>query len=81
MKVLADFPKEVEDAANERAPYKMCNYIHALAESVHRFYTECRIFDPHDLDVSASRLALSLAAKIVLKSALELVGVDAKEKM
>ena len=81
LKVLVDFPKEVEDAANERAPYKMCNYIHSLAESIHRFYTECRIFDQHNLDVTSSRLALSLAAKIVLKNALELVGVDAKEKM
>ncbi len=81
LKILSDFPKEVMDASTERAPYKMTNYIHSLAESIHRFYTECRIYNPDDIKTSSSRLALAKASKIVMKNALMLVGVDAKEIM
>lgn len=81
LKILSDFPKEVMDASTERAPYKMTNYIHSLAESIHRFYTECRIYNPDDIKTSSSRLSLAKASKIVMKNALMLVGVDAKEIM
>ena len=77
LKHLAGFSKIVEDAAKEKAPYKITNYIHALAELVHAFYTECRVVDRDNLELSGSRLALVKASKIVLKNALTLVGVSA----
>lgn len=81
LKHLNGFSSVVEDAAKERAPYKITNYIHELAECVHHFYTECRVIDTEHLDVSGSRLALCLASKQVLKNALSLIGVSAPEKM
>lgn len=81
LKNLSVFPNVVLDAAKERAPYKITNYIHNLAESIHHFYTECRVIDTERLDVSASRLALCKASKQVLKNALSLVGVSAPIKM
>ena len=77
LKHLADFGKTINDAAKEKAPYKIVNYIHALAESVHVFYNECRVIDKENLDISASRLALVKASQIVLKNALNLIGVSA----
>jgi arginyl-tRNA synthetase len=81
LKKLFEFQTVVEDAAKERAPYKITNYIHDLAESIHHFYTECRVIDFENPDVSGSRLALCLASKQVLKNALNLVGVSAPLKM
>lgn len=81
LKHLAAFPTAVLEAAKERAPYKITNYIHDLAECIHHFYTECRVIDTEHIDVSMSRLALCLASKQVLKNALDLVGVSAPEKM
>ena len=77
LKHLADFGKTINDAAKEKAPYKIVNYIHSLAESVHVFYNECRVIDKENLDITASRLALVKASQIVLKNALNLIGVSA----
>ena len=81
LKHLSNFPLVVENAANERTPYKITNYIHDLAELVHSFYTECRVINRDQLEVSASRLALCKASKQVMKNALALVGVSAPEHM
>ena len=77
LKHLADFNNVVNDAAKDKAPYKITNYIHALAELVHVFYNECRVIDQNNLELSGSRLALVKASKIVLKNALSLIGVSA----
>ena len=77
LKHLADFSKVVNDAAKEKAPYKIANYIHALAELVHVFYNECRVIDRENLELSGSRLALVKASQIVVKNALALIGVSA----
>ena len=77
IKGLADFPNIVNDAAKEKAPYKIANYIHAIAELVHAFYNECRVIDRDNLEISGSRLALVKASKIVVKNALTLLGVSA----
>ena len=81
LKHLANFPNVVNDAAKERAPYKITNYIHDLAGLIHEFYTECRVIDRDNIDVSSSRLALCKASKQVMKNALDLIGVSAPEHM
>ena len=77
LKHLADFGKTIADAAKDKAPYKIANYIHALAELVHVFYNECRVIDRENLEMSGSRLALVKASQIVVKNALNLIGVSA----
>ena len=81
LKFLANFPNVVNDAAKERAPYKITNYIHELAGLIHEFYTECRVIDRDNIDVSSSRLALCKASEQVMKNALNLIGVNAPEHM
>lgn len=81
LKALGKFGDVVTEAANEKAPYKITNYIHDIAELTHSFYSECRVIDRTNIEVSASRLALCLACKIVLRNALNLVGVSAPEHM
>ena len=81
LKHLAAFPGVVLDASKERAPFKITNYIHDLAEKVHSFYSECRVIDRDNLEVSGSRLALCKATKQVIKNALYLIGVTAPNHM
>ena len=81
VKKLASFEDVVKTASKERAPYKVTNYIHELAEKIHSFYTECRVIDKNNLETTSARLGLCLASKIVLRNALFLVGVSAPEKM
>jgi arginyl-tRNA synthetase len=81
LKHLSNFSDVIGDAANNRAPFKITNYIHELAELVHGFYSECRVINRDQLEVSASRLALCKASKQVMKNALTLIGVSAPDKM
>lgn len=81
LKHLASYPNVILDAAKEMAPYKITNYIHDLAGLIHEFYTECRVIDKNNTDVSASRLALCEASKQVMKNALDLIGVSAPNHM
>ena len=81
LKILASFPKEVAQAAEQRAPYKITNYIQKLATAIHEFYSDCRVIDESKKEETASRLALCLASKIVMKNALETIGVSAPKKM
>ncbi len=81
LKHLANFPNVINDSAKERAPYKITNYIHDLAGLIHEFYTECRVIDRDNIDVSSSRLALCRASQQVMRNALDLIGVSAPEHM
>lgn len=77
IKGLVSFGNVIEDAAKDKAPYKIANYIHAIAELVHSFYNECRVIDRDNPELSGCRLALVKASQIVIKNALTLLGVGA----
>lgn len=81
MKQLIAYPGVVKDATDTREPYKVANYIQKLASLIHTFYTEARIVDPSNLDLSSARLALANGARIILKDALNLLGVNAPTSM
>ncbi|NLB48813.1 MAG: arginine--tRNA ligase [Erysipelotrichia bacterium] len=81
LKHLASFVYVISDAAKEKAPFKITNYIRSLAELVHVFYNECRVIDRDNPLLSGSRLALVMASKIVLKNSLALIGVSAPAHM
>ena len=79
--MLIEFPKLIENSAEKRAPHMIATYIQSLAAAIHGFYSECRVIDRDNLDVTASRLALVRASQVVMKNALNVLGVSAPEKM
>lgn len=81
MKYINEFTSVVADAAKTRSPHKVCNYIQKLAAYFHSFYNACKVIDMEHEELSAQRLALLKATKVTLKNALELIGVEAIEKM
>lgn len=81
LKLLSDFPVQIQAAAKERAPYKMALYIHNLAGLVHEYYASTRIIDRENVPLTSARLALIKACEIVLRNALSLIGVSAPTKM
>jgi len=80
MRKLGEFAEVVEVAARMRAPHKLTRYAEDLAASFHQFYTQCRVVS-EDEGLTASRLYLVAAARIVLDNALTLLGVSAPERM
>ena len=83
---LAFWPDVVEDATRMLEPHRIPYYAHDLATAVHRFYhagnaqSEYRVV-VDDPEVTRARLELSRAARHTLKTALDLIGVSAPERM
>jgi arginyl-tRNA synthetase len=78
IKRLADFPAIAAEAAERRGPQAIPNYAIRVADDFHRFYHHHRVLDSPE---QAFRLGLCLAAKRVIARSLDLVGVDAPERM
>ena len=81
LKHLQEFPIMIEGCAKTREPYKVATYIQKLAGLTHAFYTECRVIDRDNIMLSKSRLALCKASQIVMRNALNVLGVNAPEQM
>ena len=77
---LLDFPRVIQNAASRREVHPIPTYLETLATRFHQFYTVHRVL-VEDADVRTRRLALCAATKSVLSSGLDLVGVNAPEKM
>ncbi|MCD6463657.1 MAG: arginine--tRNA ligase [Thermotogae bacterium] len=78
---LAFFPQALEEAAEEFAPNKLTNYLVDLAARFHSFYTENVVLDPENPELSQGRLNLCKAVEIVMRNALNLLGVSCPERM
>ncbi len=80
IRFLGDFPGEVLQAGENLEPQRIASYVLDLAASFHIFYTECRILSS-DARMTVARLHLVRACQKVLASALDLLGVDAPDRM
>ena len=77
---LEEFNFIIFMAAKNRAPYLICKYLQELAGCFHQFYTFSRVLT-EDKSLSAARLALVKSVSIVIKTSLDLLAVDAPERM
>ena len=81
LKYLNEYENVVSESAINRSPNKICNYIYKLAGYFHSFYASCKINDLNNIALTNERLALLHAIKIVLRNALDLINVEAKQEM
>ncbi len=81
MRKLAEFGEVVEVAADQLLMHKLTRYAEDLAATFHQFYTQCRVYDPENLDLTSARLYAVDATRQVLANVLGLVGVSAPERM
>ena len=81
VRAIAEFPRVAAEAADLRSPHRIAAYSYDLAAAFHVFYRDCRVLDDADPARTRSRLALIRAARGVLASSLDLLGVDAPEEM
>jgi arginyl-tRNA synthetase len=78
LKRLAEFPAVAAEAAEKRGPQGIPTYAIRVADDFHRFYHEHRVLES---DEQAFRLALCRAAQLVIARSLDLVGVEAPDRM
>ncbi|HXS15076.1 MAG TPA: arginine--tRNA ligase [Candidatus Saccharimonadales bacterium] len=78
---LVHFSEIVEAAANTYSPNVVCEYLFELAQLFNNFYQKYRIINAATEEEKAFRLQLTAAVGIILKQGLNLLGIQAPEKM
>lgn len=82
LRTLVDLLRVIEDAAVERAPYKVTNWVRRLAADFHGFYHDCYVMgDDVPPELTQARLWLVEAARVGLAIGLDLLGVGAPDEM
>lgn len=77
---LSRYPEVLLGAARHYEPHRVIFYVQELAGQFHSYYNREKVLI-EDADVSRARLALVNAVRIVIRNALNLLGISAPEKM
>ncbi|MBI5417480.1 arginine--tRNA ligase [Candidatus Poribacteria bacterium] len=80
MKKLASYPEVIESSAINYEPHRIIVYLQELAGMFHSYYNKYRVIGEAEL-VTKNRLILLKCIKIVIKNALNLLGVNVPERM
>jgi arginyl-tRNA synthetase len=78
IKRLAEFPEVAREATRWRAPQGIPIYAIKVADDFHRFYHDVRVIGE---EAQAFRLGLCRATQLVIARCLDLVGIDAPDRM
>ena len=79
---LDAFGRAVATSAAKYSPHILCDHIYRVAQAFSRFYTDCPILvDETSENVRASRLALAELTLRQLETGLNILGIDAPERM
>jgi len=81
VKVIGKFDLHVEDSAKNLSPKIIAKYCYQLAVSFNTFYEHVKVLTANSDDVINARLCLVYSFKETLAKALQLLGIDAPERM
>ncbi len=87
VKLIAQYPRQIEAAALAHEPHRIAFYLHDLASAFHSHWNRgkdqphLRFINEERRDLSAARLALVVSLTSVLASGLRILGVSAPEEM
>ncbi|HTU29671.1 MAG TPA: arginine--tRNA ligase [Solirubrobacteraceae bacterium] len=81
VRALAQFPDEIAEASERRAPHRIAAYALELAQVFTAFYRDCKVIGAEPAEVESFRIALSQAARQVIAQSLFLLGVGAPDSM
>ena len=78
---IAELPSTVNASARTYDPAKITKYAIELATLFHRFYDSCSVKNAETDELRLARLSLCISVKQVLENTLEILKIDAPEKM
>ena len=87
LKLIAQYPRQVEAAAAAHEPHRIAFYLHDLASAFHSHWNrgkdhpELRFVNEENTQLTKARLALVVSLTGVLASGLGILGVRAPEEM
>jgi arginyl-tRNA synthetase len=80
IKALLDYPSLVAGAAQALEPHRVAAYLHDTASKVHLWYHKAHVLNEPE-PIQRARLVLTRASQLVLRNGLELLGINAPERM
>ena len=78
---LTEFPAQVRQAGDEFSPAVLCNYAYSLACDFNSFYHDYSILNEPDAEKRTVRLVLSASVAKVIRTAMELLGIEVPNRM
>jgi arginyl-tRNA synthetase len=81
IKRLCELTDELAEAAERRAPHRLCAYGTEVARDFHAFYRDCQVVGAEGEGVERARLGLCLLTKRTIARTLGLLGISAPERM
>ncbi|MCM1336643.1 MAG: arginine--tRNA ligase [Candidatus Amulumruptor caecigallinarius] len=78
---LADFPATVADAGRTYSPALIANYAYDLVKEYNQFYHDCSILREEDPAKRSLRLTLSRVTADVIRTAMDLLGIQVPDRM
>jgi arginyl-tRNA synthetase len=87
IRLLAEWPRQVEAAADAEEPHRIAYYLYDIAQAFHGWWTKgkedtaLRFIHPDDPETTRARLALVMAVRIVIASGLSVFGVAPREEL
>jgi arginyl-tRNA synthetase len=80
-KCALGFGDTVATSLETYSPHKLCTYLFELAGTFTSFYENCRVLQAETPELRSSRLALCALTAAVLRKGLNLLGIEAPERM
>lgn len=81
MLALSKWSETVTAAYEEQAPHKICQFIYELSDAFNKFYHENKIVTNEDAEARESFIKLSSFVGQILETAIDLLGLEAPERM
>lgn len=81
IKKISKFPEVVAEAGEEQQPHRLAVYASELSLLFNKFYEVAPVLDAKTEDLKRARLNLVKCTQIVLRNALDLLGIAAPERM
>ncbi|MGL5021178.1 MAG: arginine--tRNA ligase [Mycoplasmatales bacterium] len=77
---LASYQLVVKEAANKRLPHILSNYLYELSAKYHQYYNAQKVFILNNDEIN-DKINIGISIKNVLKDGLDILGINAKDKM
>lgn len=81
IKLAANFPSVVDQAAMEMNPSIIAAYVYDLSRNFSKFYHENQILNNEDINLVVTRIELAKTVHQILKNAFKLINIQFLEKM
>lgn len=81
LKLAYDFPNLIKEAAESYSPALIANYIYDLAKEFNQIYQTLPILKDTEIQTASFRLGLADLTGNIIKTGMDLLGIDVPERM